>query len=111
MIVEGHIGGRIKERRIMLGWTPEQLAAKAGLRPGTVSTAERGRALPAQMHEIAKALHVPVGYFYDGLNGETLPPLSGTDRMRLEMSRNFSRLPSEIHQRALNEFLKALVET
>lgn len=109
MFIERHIGARIKERRVMLGYTPQDFAAKLGCVPSRVRTIENGRLFAVEVFEVARVLRVPVSYFYDGLNGEKLPPLAQNERWRLELSRNFSML-AEPQQRALHVYVKTLVE-
>lgn len=59
------IGRRIRERRIELGLTQEDLATKLTMAQNTLSRWETNeRVIPAEdMPRLAKALYVPVTYF------------------------------------------------
>lgn len=62
------IGDRIKERRMELGWTQDQLAQEAKLSKGFLSDLENNkRGVGAQtLHSIARALTVSVDYLMAG---------------------------------------------
>ena len=69
--IDRHVGGRVRERRIMLGLTQQQLADLIGVTYQQAHKYERGinRISAGRLYEIAQVLSVPIGYFFDGLEG------------------------------------------
>lgn len=107
-----HVGGKIRERRIMLGLSQQQMADMIGVTYQQAHKYERGinRISAGRLYEIAQVLAVPVTYFFDGLDGEgeDLPDMSQRQRMCLELARNFSLIRNEKHQEALSQMARAL---
>src|SRR5919199_187202 len=70
--IDRHVGARVRERRIMLGLTQQQLADLIGVTYQQAHKYERGinRVSAGRLYEIAQVLSVPVGYFYEGIQGE-----------------------------------------
>ena len=102
--VDRHVGARIRERRIMLGLTQQQLADLIGVTYQQAHKYERGinRVSAGRLFEVAQVLSVPVTYFFDGLSNETERGISPRERMCLELARNFAQIPNERHQEALS---------
>ena len=69
--IDTHLGKRLRRRRRLLGQTQQQLATAVGIRFQQIQKYECGanRISAARLYQLAKALQVPVGYFYDGLEG------------------------------------------
>ncbi len=67
--VDMHVGARVRMRRRFLGLTQQALAESLGLTFQQVQKYERGanRVSASKLYEIARALHVPVPYFFEGL--------------------------------------------
>ncbi|MDB5456345.1 MAG: transcriptional regulator, family [Caulobacter sp.] len=67
--VDVHLGKRLRRRRRLLGLTQQQLAGSVGVRFQQIQKYECGanRISAARLWQLAEALDVPVGYFYDGL--------------------------------------------
>jgi transcriptional regulator with XRE-family HTH domain len=109
--IDRHVGARIRERRIMLGLTQQQLADLIGVTYQQAHKYERGinRVSAGRLYEIARVLSVPVSYFFDGLDSQSgKPPVGQRERMCLELARNFSQIPNERHQEALSQLARAL---
>ena len=70
--IDHHVGARVRERRIMLGLTQQQLADLIGVTYQQAHKYERGinRVSAGRLYEIAQVLSVPVGYFFDGIDGQ-----------------------------------------
>ena len=68
--IDTHLGKRLRRRRRLLGQTQQQLAGAVGIRFQQIQKYECGanRISAARLYQLAKALQVPVGYFYDGLD-------------------------------------------
>src|SRR5919107_3977763 len=109
--IDRHVGGRIRERRIMLGLTQQQLADLIGVTYQQAHKYERGinRVSAGRLFEIAKVLSVAIGYFYEGLSEGSEPKApSARERMMLELARNFSEIRNEKHQEAFSQLARAL---
>lgn len=67
--IDLHLGKRLRRRRRLMGLTQQQLATAVGIRFQQIQKYECGanRISAARVWELAAALEVPVGYFYDGL--------------------------------------------
>ena len=63
--IDDHVGGRIRERRIMLGLTQQQLAEMIGVTYQQAHKYERGinRVSAGRLFEIARALSAPITIF------------------------------------------------
>ena len=67
--IDLHVGKRLRRRRRLLGLTQQQLAEKVGIRFQQIQKYECGgnRVTASRLYELATALNVPVGYFYEGM--------------------------------------------
>jgi len=108
--IDDHVGARIRERRIMLGLTQQQLAEMIGVTYQQAHKYERGinRVSAGRLFEVAQVLGVPVSYFFDGLEQGRERGISPRERMCLELARNFAQIPNERHQEALSQLARAL---
>jgi transcriptional regulator with XRE-family HTH domain len=111
--IDNHVGGRIRERRIMLGLTQQQLAELVGVTYQQAHKYERGinRVSAGRLFEIARVLSVPVGHFFEGIGEEGVPSVTQHQRMMLEIARNFADITNERHQEALTALARALAST
>ena len=105
-----HVGTRIRERRIMLGLSQQQMADLIGVTYQQAHKYERGinRISAGRLYEIAQVLGVPVSYFFEGLDTHRVSDLTARQRMCLELARNFSSITNEKHQDALSQLARAL---
>ncbi len=108
--IDRHVGARIRERRIMLGLTQQQLADLIGVTYQQAHKYERGinRVSAGRLFEIARVLSVPVSHFFENLEAVASPAHSPRERMCLELARNFSQISNERHQEALSQLARAL---
>ena len=108
--IDHHVGARVRERRIMLGLTQQQLADLIGVTYQQAHKYERGinRVSAGRLYEIAQVLSVPIGYFFDGIDGQGARAVSPRERMCLELARNFTQIPNERHQEALSQLARVL---
>jgi transcriptional regulator with XRE-family HTH domain len=110
--IDGHVGARIRERRIMLGLTQQQLADLIGVTYQQAHKYERAinRVSAGRLYEIARVLQVPIEFFYEGL--ESPPRAAALDtrreQMMLELARNFSGIRNERHQEAFSQLARVL---
>ena len=108
--VDNHVGGRIRERRIMLGLTQQQLAEMIGVTYQQAHKYERGinRVSAGRLFEIARALNAPMTYFYEGIEEEGPRQITLHQRMQLEIARNFTEIRNEKQQEAVSQLARAL---
>jgi len=68
--VDTYVGGRIRMRRRALGMSQSELGDTFSLTFQQVQKYERGsnRVSASKLYEIARALKVPVSYFFEGLS-------------------------------------------
>src|ERR1700741_3396680 len=101
--IDSHVGTRIRERRVMLGLTQQQLAELIDVTYQQAHKYEHGinRVSAGRLFEIARVLGVPVGFFYEGLGEEGARQVTGRERMMLDIARNFGHITDERHQEAL----------
>jgi transcriptional regulator with XRE-family HTH domain len=108
--VDDYVGARIRERRIMLGLTQSQFAKMIGVTYQQIHKYERGinPVSAGRLYEIARALEVPITYFYEGVGDENSPQLAPHQRMILEIASNFAAIENEKHRQALNHVARVL---
>jgi transcriptional regulator with XRE-family HTH domain len=108
-----HVGTRIRERRIMLGLSQQQLAQMIGVTYQQAHKYERGlnRISAGRLYDIARVLSVPISWFFEGMVAEPAAvEMSSRQRMCLELARNFAMIDNEKHQEALSQMARALAQ-
>ncbi|WP_299441058.1 helix-turn-helix transcriptional regulator [uncultured Rhodospira sp.] len=108
--VDKYVGQRIRERRVMLGLSQQQMADMIGVTYQQAHKYERGinRISAGRLFEIAQVLNVPIGFFFDGLEKDGAPEMQGRQRRCLELARNFAMIRDERHQDAISQLARAL---
>ncbi len=108
--VDDYVGARIRERRIMMGLTQQQLAETIGVTYQQAHKYERGinRVSAGRLYEIAHALNSPISYFFEGVGEEPARQITPHQRMLLEIARNFAEITNEKHQEAVSQLARAL---
>jgi transcriptional regulator with XRE-family HTH domain len=68
--VDLHVGARVKQRRMELGMSQQELGRLIGITFQQLQKNERGynRLSASRLFETARALDVPVGHFFEGLS-------------------------------------------
>ncbi len=106
---------RIRQRRIMLGLTQQQMAELIGVTYQQAHKYETGvnRISAGRLYQISQALGVEVSYFYhDIIPDEKIevpePELMPQQRMLLELARNFAAINSRKQQEAVCGLTRAL---
>lgn len=116
--VDRHVGLRIRLRRKELGVSQEKLAIALGITFQQVQKYERGanRISASKLWETARALSVPIAYFYEGLNDDEQGgsvPASAHDFLLtaegLELASSFLKLPTGRIRRKVVELVRAIV--
>ena len=108
-----YVGGRIRERRIMLGLSQQQMADMIGVTYQQTHKYERGinRISAGRLFEIAQVLRVPLSYFFEGMGDRPQGgALTGRQRMCLELARNFAQITNQRHQEALSQLARTLAQ-
>jgi transcriptional regulator with XRE-family HTH domain len=107
-----HVGLRMRERRIMLGLTQQEMAELIGVTYQQAHKYERGinRVAAGRLYHIARALGVEVGYFFEGLGRDNEAKAAPRQRLLLELGRNFIDIPIRKHQDAVCSLTRALAE-
>ncbi len=82
--VDVHVGGRMRQRRSLLGMSQTKVGDAVGLTFQQIQKYERGsnRVGSSRLFEFAKVLDVPVSYFFDAMPSNALAgrPISGRGR-------------------------------
>jgi transcriptional regulator with XRE-family HTH domain len=109
--IDRYVGSRMRERRIMLGLTQQELAELIGVTYQQAHKYEKGinRIAAGRLGNIAQALGVEVGYFYEGAEADraSIKP-SPQQRLLLELSRNFMTISSRRQQEAICHLARTL---
>jgi len=68
--IDGHVGGRVRIRRLMLGISQQSLAARLGITFQQLQKNEKGsnRIGSSRLLELSQALDVPIQYFFDEMS-------------------------------------------
>jgi transcriptional regulator with XRE-family HTH domain len=105
------VGARMRERRMMLGLTQQQMAELIGVTYQQAHKYEKGinRISAGRLRSIAKALGVEVGFFFESAEaGQSGSKPSTQQRLLLELARSFIALPSRKHQEAICNLARVL---
>ena len=109
--IDRHVGARMRERRMMLGLSQQELAALIGVTYQQAHKYEKGinRIAAGRLSTIAQALGVEVSYFFENAEADqaSVAP-SPQQRLLLELARSFVALPSRKHQEAICNLARVL---
>jgi transcriptional regulator with XRE-family HTH domain len=113
--VDHFVSLRIRQRRIMLGLTQQQMAELIDVTYQQAHKYEKGinRIAAGRLYQIAQALGVEISYFFEEIDPEkrTRPKPSEMmpqQRMLLELARNFAGITNRKHQDALCNLARVL---
>lgn len=119
--IDIHVGSRVRLRRTLLGMSQERLGEAVGLTFQQVQKYERGanRVGASRLFDLARALQVPVGFFFDdmpeslGQDGASGPPAQPEDdpmrrRETVELVRAFYRIEDPDTRRRLFELTRSI---
>jgi len=120
--VDLHVGSRIRALRKQLGISQQHLAEQLGLTFQQIQKYERGRnrVSASRLYQTAGVLHVPVSYFFEGLDDQATDTRADTDERKAraflktdegaELARTFPRLsPGDMRKRVL-ELVRCIIE-
>jgi len=117
--VDRYVSLRIRQRRIMLGLTQQQMAELIGVTYQQAHKYETGinRISAGRLYQIARALGVNISYFFEDVDPGSGAAVSRAQemmpqqRMLLELARNFAAIKSRKHQEAICHLARALSDT
>lgn len=89
--IECHVGRRIRTARSMMGISQERMSEMLGISPRQQHLYETGqsRISVGRLDQMARVLHVDIGYFFEGLAEEENQAASSPDRLLFHLTRNF----------------------
>lgn len=90
--IDVHVGGRVRQRRMLLGLSQEKLGDALGLTFQQVQKYERGanRIGASRLFDLSRVLDVPVAYFFEEIPGVSADvavaaPVGAADDVEAEM--------------------------
>ena len=103
------IGARIRQRRVALGLTQQQVATMVGVTYQQAQKYESGRnrLSAGRLFNFAQALDVNVAYFFEGLSGVPAGRKM-QDRLMLDLARNFAAISNPAHREAVAALVRAM---
>jgi transcriptional regulator with XRE-family HTH domain len=101
--IDRHIGGRLRQGRVMNGLTQQGLADLIGVTYQQAHKYENGvsRIAAGRLYTIAQVLGVDVGYFFEGMQGAGPREPSPQQRVVVDLARNFRSIRKRKHQEAI----------
>ena len=105
-----HVGARLRQRRIMLGMTLQQLAELIGVTHHQARKYEKGinRLAAGQLWRMAQGLGGDVDYFFAGLGSKPAFKPTRQQCLLLELTRSFLAIPDPRRRAVLCELTRAL---
>jgi len=112
--IDKHVADRIRERRIMLGLTQQQMADLMGVTSQQVRRYEAGinRLAAGRLYQMAELLGVDVGFFFGGLKTYSTQEaeMLSQQHMLLDIARNFISITDRRKQYVICSLARALAE-
>ena len=117
--VDAHVGRRIQLRRMLLGMSQEKLGEALDLTFQQIQKYENGsnRISAGRLHQLSRALQVPVSYFFEGLDGQTAPAGAPEADMlnellrsqsNIDLLRAYGRIPNPATQHSVRHLVRLL---
>ena len=106
-----HVGARIRERRVMMGLSQQQLARMVGVTYQQAHKYERGlsRISAGRLFAVAQALATDPAWFFEGISGQDeAKELSSRERLQLELMQNFAAIKDEKQLEAISGMARTL---
>jgi transcriptional regulator with XRE-family HTH domain len=114
LVVDEHVGGLIRVRRLMMGLSQQQLAGIIGVTYQQLHKYERGlnRISAGRLFEVGQALAVDAAWFFQGLAEKGVAEdMAPRQRMLLELVRNFILIEDEKQQEAITVLARSLASS
>ncbi len=112
--IDKHVGRRIRERRMVLGLSQQQLASIIGVTYQQAHKYERGlnRISAGRLFTVAKALAGEPGWFFENRSEQgATEEMAPSQRLNLELMRNFALIKDEKQQDALSAMARLLARS
>lgn len=116
--IDNAVGDRIRKRRMLLGYTQEQLADALEISYQQIQKYETGanRVSAGRLFQIAQRLEAPISYFFEGLGLEFDTEVSGasaggSNRTTIEIVRNLGQIADPNVRSAIAGLVKALANS
>jgi transcriptional regulator with XRE-family HTH domain len=114
--IDNAVGDRIRKRRMLLGYTQEQLADALEISYQQIQKYETGanRVSAGRLFQIAQRLEAPIAYFFEGLGLEfddevtSGQALGSSNRTTIDVVRNLSQIHDSNVRSAVASLVKAL---
>ena len=111
--IDKSIGHKIYSLRLAKGLSRQQLSKVIGVTHGQLQKYEKGskRVSASKLALIAKSLDRQIPYFYEGFEvADNIPLETESQRLCIEVARNFKRIANRGHQDAINTLVKSLLK-
>jgi transcriptional regulator with XRE-family HTH domain len=110
--IDRHVGARMRERRIMLGLTLQQMAELIGVTFQQAHKYEMGvnRVGSRRLYQIAQASDTDGGYFFEGMGRDDVSRSRQQQRLLAELARNFVAIPIRRHREEIVSLARTLAE-
>lgn len=126
--IDQHVGGRIRQQRMFVGMSQEQLGEKLGLTFQQIQKYEKGanRVSASRLWEMSKIFDVPICFFFEGTGAKPDEHvhedvgfaesnqsglLVGSDSERLRLNRYFVQIHDPTLRRAVIDLAKSIAGT
>ncbi|MBL6080100.1 helix-turn-helix transcriptional regulator [Belnapia sp. T18] len=109
--MDKHVGRRIREQRLAMGLSQQQLARIIGITYQQAHKYERGlnRISVGRLFSVAQALATEPAWFFEGLTADSaVEEILPRQRMQMELMRNFASIKDEKQQEALSSMARSL---
>jgi transcriptional regulator with XRE-family HTH domain len=107
--VDIHVGDKLRQRRWMTGITQQQLGNAVGTKFQQIQKYENGsnRVSASRLWDIAKALDVPISFFFEGIDGQVADTGEAhasilSDKEAVNLVRVYSAIPKEQRRKLLD---------
>lgn len=111
--LDKYIGNKIYVLRLAHGLSRQQLAEKVGVTHQQIQKYEKGinRISAGRLLLVSKTLEKQVAFFFSGFedSDDVENNISHSQRLCIEVSRNFMKLDNPDHQNAVNTLIKSLI--
>jgi transcriptional regulator with XRE-family HTH domain len=110
-MMDKHVGLRIRERRIAMGLSQQQLASVIGVTYQQQHKYERAmnRISAGRLFTLAQALGIGPAWFFEGMPEQDEPTEPAPrQRMQMELMRNFAAIKDEKQQEAISNMARSL---
>lgn len=124
--VDVYVGKRLRLKRTLLGLSQEAIGNAIGVTFQQIQKYERGinRMGASRLHDFARALGVPVSYFFDGYSADSTTNAYGMaegeapafehegmpNRETMEMMRAYYRIKSPTQRKRVLDLMKSMAD-